>query len=150
MGTRSCHFEILGVAAPQGSKKFVGKSKETGRAILVEQSTRVKPWRATVVAFLRRAELGTPLRGPLGVNIEFYFPRPAGSSALYPSMGGVGDLDKLQRSTFDAFTTAGLWGDDKQVCEVHAKKLYAPFGAPPYMDARVWEMLDSSLLDRLY
>ena len=141
---RSHHFEIPGVAAPQGSKKFVGLSKKTGSALLVEQSTKVAPWRKHVVAFLRPlAEAGEePFEGPVEVDITFYFVRPPSARGrLFPHVGGVGDVDKLQRSTFDAFTTARVWGDDAQVVRVHAEKLYAPFGAPAHAVVDLRELL---------
>lgn len=135
----SYNFEIPGVAAPQGSKKYVGKSKKTGAAVLVEQSTKVKPWRAHVVAFIAKLEL-EQLRGAIGIDVTFYFTRPRTSTALYPSAGGPGDVDKLLRSTFDAFTTSGIWEDDARVCKLASEKLWAPFGAPPHAVIRVWEL----------
>lgn len=134
-------FEIPGVAAPQGSKKFVGTSKKTGRAILVEQSTKVKPWRTLVTAFLRQNPPGPQLGGAIAIEIRFYFTRPASSAAAFPANAGVGDLDKLTRSTFDALTTSGIWEDDSRVVDLHAHKLYTPFHlTPPHAVVRIWQV----------
>ena len=44
----SLKFSVIGIGpAPQGSKSFVGKNS-FGKAILVESSQRVKPWRQAV------------------------------------------------------------------------------------------------------
>lgn len=136
----SYSFEIPGSAAPQGSKRYVGHSKK-GHAVLVEQSTKVKPWRAAVVAWVYIHHYEPPLEGPLGIDVTFYFERPVTGHNLYPART-VGDLDKLLRSTFDAFTTSRVWQDDSQVVQVESEKLYTPFGAPPFAAIRVWQMIE--------
>lgn len=41
-------FAVYGIPGPQGSKTYKGKSKKTGKAIMVESSAKVKPWREAV------------------------------------------------------------------------------------------------------
>jgi len=82
--------------------------------------------------------------GPVSVTVMFRLPRPKGHygtgrnagylRASAPRLpGGRPDIDKLLRSTFDALGEAGVWGDDSQVTDVHASKMYAnpyePIGA---------------------
>lgn len=123
--------EVVGLPAPQGSKRHVG------RGVMVESSKRVKPWREDV----KQAALDVLVepfgRGvPVRVEVVFYLPRPAGhygsgrnadhvrlSAPTFPA--GRPDVDKLLRSTLDALGTAGVWHDDSQVVEVLASKVYS-------------------------
>lgn len=98
-----------------------------GRAVVVEQSDKVKPWRQAVVSAVMevRASDSAQLDGPLNVAITFYMPRPKSvpKSRTFPSVKP--DLDKLIRSTLDGLTDSGLWHDDAQVTHLIATKQYA-------------------------
>lgn len=120
-----------GFPAPQGSKSFKGmrRSKKTGLqvAILVESSKAVKPWRSKVEAEAKIVMQGRePMSGPLRVTMIFTMPKPASAPKgrrTYPCTRP--DLSKLARSTEDALTDGGLWGDDGQVVEyAHLAKRY--------------------------
>lgn len=113
---------VYGSPGPQGSKKFVGHAKSTGRAILVESSKKVKPWRSDVKdaaqAIVAQHQLQAPLDGPLIVSMVFTMPKPASAPkkrTTYPDKKP--DLSKLVRSTEDALSDAGLWVDDARVVE---------------------------------
>lgn len=109
-----------GSPAPQGSKRFVGM--RGGRAVLVESSKAVKPWREAVqdaVLYTTRI-YGTPsdwpLAGPLAASMVFTLAKPVSAPKRrrtwpdrYP------DLSKLVRATEDALTDCGLWEDDARV-----------------------------------
>lgn len=124
----SIYFEVFDTPAPQGSKRHVGNGR------MVEMSKRVKPWREAVkYAALEIA--GEPLNGPLSVAIDFFLPRPKGhfrsganahllrnGAPTHPATRP--DLDKLARSTLDALTAAGVYGDDSQVVQLHVSKHY--------------------------
>ena len=121
-------IEIIAFAMPgaQGSKKYVGHSKKTGRAILVENSAKVKPWRESVVyAAVEVLEKrgGQGLIGAIGCELIFTLPKPK-SAKRDAVPAKAPDLDKLCRSTFDALTTAGVWEDDSRVVLLHAAKRY--------------------------
>lgn len=109
-----------GRPAPQGSKKFVGRSKKTGRPLMIEMSKHVKPWRS-VVEDAARAVIDTDpgfvkLDGPLRARMVFTIARPA--KPKYTTAPAVmPDLSKLLRATEDALTIAGLWADDARVIE---------------------------------
>lgn len=127
--------------APQGSKRHVGRGR------LIEQSTRVKPWRAIVDAAARAAVTGPPLDGPLSVEIAFTVRKPASAPKTritWPTTRDSGDLDKLLRSTFDALTTAGAIADDSRIVEVTARKMHPGEGLDaldePGAVIRVWQM----------
>lgn len=115
---------VYGTPAPQGSKSFMGMSK-AGRAILVESSRRVKPWRECVWASATAARTEPPLDGPLRVRMTFTLPKPASAPKrrrIWPMR--MPDLSKLVRSTEDALTDAGIWRDDSRVVECLSAKRY--------------------------
>ena len=128
-------FFTPGIPAPQGSKRafVVG-----GRARMVEDNAKTKPWRATVTAYARDA-IGTEwdATGPMKVHAVFYFPRPAshygtGRNAQQrkPSAPRLfkatkPDLDKLTRALLDALTDAGVWRDDAQVAYLEVLKRWS-------------------------
>lgn len=127
-------FFVPGHPAPGGSKKFVGFSKATGRAILVDAAgQRNKDWRTTVQVFAQQAGV-QPLDGPIALTVRFCMPRPKSHygtgrkashlKAAAPSFHTTKpDTTKLLRSTEDAL--AGIaWKDDAQVCVQTATKRY--------------------------
>lgn len=113
-----CQFDVFGMPAPQGSKKFVGTTK-AGRGILVESSKKVKPWRQDVKAAAEHVDVGpVPLDGPLWVSMIFTMPKPASAPKrrqTWPDKKP--DLSKLARSTEDALVDAGLIKDDSRIVE---------------------------------
>lgn len=138
---------VHGRPAPQGSKKYAGHRRHaaSGRisAVLVEQSKRVKPWRALVTAATREAmtTVGidpsastgiatasqTPLDGPLGIEVIFTVRKPASAPKrrrTWPITRDSGDIDKLQRSTFDGIADAGAVVDDSRFIRVTAAKTF--------------------------
>lgn len=124
-------LEVVGLPAPQGSKRHVG------RGVLVESSRRVRPWRDAVRAAAVQAALPAFPRGvPVSLAVTFLLPRPAshygtGRNAAVLRPGAprwpavMPDVDKLLRSTMDALGEAGVWHDDAQVVHVVACKAYA-------------------------
>lgn len=129
-------FMVRGLPAPQGSKRAI-VNRHTGKAVVMEQSTRVRPWRSDVRDGAL-AVLGphAPWSGPVGVDLDFRLPRPRGhygtgrnaellraGAPLWPAKPP--DLDKLARAILDALT--GLaYLDDSQVCLLALGKSYAP------------------------
>lgn len=113
----SIKIVVYGSPAPQGSKKFVGVAKSTGRGILAEMSKKVKPWRQDVKAAAIAARNGaSPLDGPLRVRMVFTLPKPASAPKrrrTWPDKRP--DLSKLLRSTEDALTDAGVIADDARI-----------------------------------
>jgi Holliday junction resolvase RusA-like endonuclease len=126
-------FFVGGQPAAQGSKRHVGGG------VMVESSTKVKPWRQDVVAAARQAadsfdDVET-FAEAVQVEVAFYFTRPKShygtgrnANTLKASapryVATKPDLDKLLRSTFDALTTAGIWRDDNLAADVWAIKRY--------------------------
>lgn len=132
-------FTVLGLPAPQGSKRaFVLKG--TGRAVLVESSKAVKPWRQAVEqAVMLAAPFGgrqdpVLFRGPVAVDVTFTLPRPK-SAKKGARPAGRPDLDKLVRSTLDALTAAGVFEDDGRVVSLITQKYYV--GHDPNYDDNI-------------
>lgn len=132
---------VHGRPAPQGSKKYAGHrmNAASGRmsAVLVEQSKRVKPWRALVTAATRDAitagHIGRvpihfpPLDGPLEAEIVFTVLKPASApkrTRTWPITRHSGDVDKLIRSTFDGIADAQAVADDSRIIRVTATKTF--------------------------
>lgn len=135
-------FTVHGIPISQGSKSFKGTDRR-GRAILVESSKHLKPWRQAVTARISLALTashtppgGWPLLGPLAIDLVFTMRKPVSAPKtrqtwpiVYP------DVDKLARAIFDAGSPnpripfVGAWADDSQIVDVHAVKVY-PGEAP--------------------
>jgi len=132
---------VHGRPAPQGSKKYAGhrRNSASGRisAVLVEQSKRVKPWRALVTAAALEARIvshigATPvhlpsLDGPLEAEVIFTVRKPASAPKrrrTWPNTRDSGDLDKLLRSTFDGIADGGAVVDDSRIIRVTATKTF--------------------------
>jgi len=118
---------VHGTPAPQGSKSF--KGMRGGHAILTESSKAVKPWREAVkhaaLGIMGPASMPVPVfPGAVDVSIRFVFPRPKAAKNR-AHMAVKPDIDKLQRSTFDALKDAGVFEDDSRVVSVRATKGYS-------------------------
>jgi crossover junction endodeoxyribonuclease RusA len=111
-------IRVFGSPAPQGSKKFLGRTKE-GRGIMGESSKKVKPWRQDVKAAAIAVRNGAaPMDGPLVVRMVFTVPKPGSApkrKRTFPMRKP--DVSKLARSTEDALVDAGLIADDARIVE---------------------------------
>lgn len=119
------HFEIpvVGMPAPQGSKRHVGKG------VMIEASKAVGPWRESVERAALRvispdgegAALypGFPLRGPLVAEMVFTMPKPTAAPKRRRTWPATArnDATKLARATEDALVTAGAIKDDGLIVE---------------------------------
>lgn len=119
---------VSGAPAAQGSKKFVGVRK--GRAVLVEQSKNVGPWRKAVADAAQLNADGL-LEGPVALTLEFVMPRPKSTPRRStPPAVKRPDLDKLARAICDALT--GIWfADDSRITHLAATKRLAEIGEKP-------------------
>lgn len=128
---------VPGNPAPQGSKSPKGRTK-TGRVILVESSTRVKPWRETIATIARQRGGMMPV-GPILAELDFVMPRPKQTAKTKPTPPAIkrnGDLDKLVRAVFDAIT--GVWvEDDAHIVSLRATKRIAELNEKPGVAIRI-------------
>jgi len=118
---------VPGDPAPQGSKRYLGKG------VSIEQSKKLHPWRADVRGVVMNAWKGHPIQWAVSVRLHFVMPRPLSTPKKGPTPPAVkkADIDKLSRAVLDALTSAGVWYDDKQVCELLATKRLAERGEVP-------------------
>jgi Holliday junction resolvase RusA-like endonuclease len=129
-------FFVTGQPAPGGSKRYVGQSKKTGRAILVDMGgERNRRWRACVAETARSLRLKPFKSGPLLGTFEFTMPRPKyhfysdkkrfgqlrPDAPIYHTVAP--DTTKLVRSTEDALKGI-TWDDDSQIAVQTASKVY--------------------------
>jgi crossover junction endodeoxyribonuclease RusA len=135
-------FEVIGLPAPQGSKRHVGNG------VMVESSKKLKPWRDAVTAAAREAQeqFGT-IDGPVEVVMVFRFP-PVKSEPYRRRHATKPDADKLARGVLDALTHARLIGDDSHVWALHASKRYALDGQAIGASVEVWSHGEAEAWDR--
>lgn len=129
------HITIVAHGTPitQGSKT------RTQHGMRDDNSKTLKPWRKKVTAAAEAAmRYHDPLQGPVSAVIVFAFARPPShhrtgrnadllrdAAPAMPCQLGYGDIDKLQRACLDSLADAGVFGNDAQVCDVRARKVYA-------------------------
>lgn len=116
-------IRIYGDPAPQGSKRvFNGRVVEAA-------GNKLKVWRKAIAAACQNlvTEEHSLLLGPVRVEVEFYLPRPASVTQKKRALPIVPpDLDKLLRGLLDGIGQSEvIWGDDSQVVQIEAIKLYA-------------------------
>jgi len=116
-------IRIYGDPAPQGSKRVFN-----GR-IVEASGNKLKVWRKAIAAACQNlvSEEHSLLLGPVRVEVEFYLPRPASVTIKKRALPIVPpDLDKLLRGLLDGIGQSEvIWGDDSQVVQIDAVKLYA-------------------------
>jgi crossover junction endodeoxyribonuclease RusA len=120
-------FRVIGEPAPQGSKAFKGFRR--GKAVLVESSVKVKPWREAIGwAVFEAHPGGVTVPGPVAIDVTFTLPRPKGTPKRIVFPKKKPDLDKLVRSTFDGLTDAHVIEDDSCVVQLSAAKVFPNTG----------------------
>lgn len=92
-----------------------------------------------------------PMTGPISVLMIFHMPRPKGHYGTGRNAGvlkasapgwpiGTPDLDKLQRSTYDALTEVRAWKDDAQVVMADVMKTYCAINQAPGAFVRITDI----------
>jgi crossover junction endodeoxyribonuclease RusA len=139
--TNALELYVIGVPAPQGSKRHVGNGR------MIESSKKVKPWREAVHRAVQEVIGGNanfkPFDGPLRITVTFYLPKPTTVHRILPTVPP--DLDKLDRGLLDALTLAGVWEDDSLVVEIVSSKRYVRAGRPSGAVFQIVELSDTLL-----
>jgi Holliday junction resolvase RusA-like endonuclease len=126
-------FRILGLPAPQGSKKTVGtRVGKQGQAvpIMVESSKELPKWRKSVEKQAFAQWRNPPLDQPLVVVMTFTLPKPASAPKTrrtWPDKKP--DVSKLARAVEDSLTDAGVFADDARIVDLIARKRFPNEGA---------------------
>ena len=132
---------VIGIPAPQGSKRHVGNG------IMIENSKRVKPWRQVVKEAALNHYQGEVIDQAVEIEIIFIFVRPKShfgtgknsrklkpSAPVFVTSKGIGDIDKLQRSTYDALSESSggnVLKDDSLIVQNRNSKRYCVAGENP-------------------
>lgn len=118
---------VLGEPVPQGSIRSLGR----GRPAQHSNKERLAPWRSHVQATIETAiercvqRPAFPLEGPVAVEVTFTVRKPKSAPKRRRTFPAARpDVDKLLRGVLDAATAAGVFGDDAQVVEATARKVY--------------------------
>jgi crossover junction endodeoxyribonuclease RusA len=132
-------FDALGEPVPQGSlRAFV----HDGRAVITygPRAMALGTWRGLIgAAALQAMEERDPFAGPLVIEAQFRFRRPAshyGARGVLPRYAAAipgPDIDKVCRALLDALTGI-VYRDDRQVAALMATKSYAD---PPGVSVRI-------------
>lgn len=146
---KTIEFFVPGVAATAGSKKgfhIPGKNGAKGRVIITAANKRQKPWMQDVKYAAEAAYNGAPVRGPVTMELTFYFTRPAchfGSGKNADKVKDSApvdhtkkpDLFKLARAVEDAMTGI-VYIDDCQVWKY--SKLEKRYGQKPGVQVKIF------------
>jgi crossover junction endodeoxyribonuclease RusA len=137
-------LDVIGIPAPQGSKRHVGGGR------MVESSKKVKPWRKAVSTEALNHTFGAwPY---VAVFATFRLKRPKShyrtgrfadqlrpDAPRYPAK--YPDIDKLYRSTLDGLKAGRAFEDDAQVIILGGRKVFAELGQEPGARIRVYPVL---------
>ena len=129
---------VIGIPAPQGSKRHVG------HGIMIENSKRVKPWRQDVKEAALIHYDGEVIDQAVEIEIIFLFARPKShygtgknakklkpSAPVFVTSKGIGDIDKLLRSTYDSLSESSggsVIKDDSLIVKNRSMKRYCVEG----------------------
>ena len=116
-----------------------------GRFAHVPKQHPVHAYKAAVMIACREQGPSEPVSGPVRLFMDFAFPRPKGhwtkKGALTKSATEHHiqrpDLDNIAKSTMDAMTAAGVWGDDSQVVSLSLHKRWADADEMPGVSIRL-------------
>lgn len=123
-------LRIEGLPKPQGSKRVYN-----GRVVEAAGNA-LKAWRKAIAdeCMAQVTEDHKLILGPVRVDIVFYLPRPKTVKEKDRALPIVPpDVDKLARAALDGIGQGPsgksgdgvVWGDDSQVIELRATKVYA-------------------------
>lgn len=137
-------FTVLGEPAPKGSMKaFVRPGMKF--ATLVHDNKKTVPWCDNVRSVAWSEYRSDPYQGPVAIQIDLFFARPASHFGTGGNAGKVKpkspwykttkpDVDKLCRAILDALSGT-VYADDKQVVKLIANKRYT--GSTPRARVKV-------------
>ena len=97
---------------------------------VTSDNPRVKGWRQVVAEQAQAAVGGELFLGPVVLTVTFRLPRPDSLPKKTHHHTRKPDLDKLIRAIGDGLTGV-VFVDDKQVVDLHARKIYTSGARPP-------------------
>jgi Holliday junction resolvase RusA-like endonuclease len=136
---RRIEFTVTGVAQPQGSARaFVPfkwaaaavRRKQAPRAIVTHDNPKTKGWQQLVAEQAQDAVGDQLFLGPVVLTVTFRLPRPESLPKRTHHHTKLPDLDKLVRAIGDGLSGV-VFLDDKQIVDLHARKIYTSGARPP-------------------
>ena len=139
--TFSATFRVDGIPKAQPRARATRRGAHAG----VYDPGTADGWKALVAHASTQHRPAQPLRGPLSVSIDLFFPRPKKLMRRRDPDGPVRhtakpDRDNVEKAILDAMTNAGWWCDDAQVCAGEVRKFYAAKDGRPGAEIRVKEL----------
>ena len=136
------NWTTIGEAAPQGSKRHVG------RGVMIESSKKLPIWREKLINYIICAADGCVFEAGVSITLIFKFPR---LKSHFNSKGKLKanaplfkttmpDIDKLCRAVLDAITLAGVIRDDALCFSIEAQKVYCQEGEKPGVSGTIMEL----------
>lgn len=139
MTRRRIAFTVIGVPQPQGSAqafvpfawaKAAVRQKRAPRAIVTHDNPKVRGWRQVVAEQAQAVVGGELFLGPVVLTVTFRLPRPESLPKKTHHHTKAPDLDKLVRAIGDGLAGV-VFVDDKQIVDLHARKVYTSGARPP-------------------
>lgn len=117
-------------------KAFARKFGDKWMARVYDSGT-AEHWKSQIAIAAKPFLPSSPVAGPIELELTFVFQRPKShygtgkkSDTLKHSVPYFHtvkpDCDNLFKSTVDAMTILGMWGDDKQIASTRIVKTYGP------------------------
>ena len=94
-----------------------------GSKTLVYTPAQTKNYERIIKMMGQRQYRDKPLKGPIKVEINFYFVKPKSSKQKYPINKRSGDLDNLAKAVLDSLNKI-VYEDDSQVIALTCSKYY--------------------------
>lgn len=139
MTRRRIAFTVLGVAQPQGSAtafvpyawaRSAVRQKRAPRAIVTHDNPKVRGWRQLVAEQAQEVVGEELFLGAVVLTVTFRLPRPESMPKKVLHHTKTPDLDKLVRAIGDGLSGV-VFLDDKQIVDLHARKIYISGAQPP-------------------
>lgn len=122
-------IEFYATGIPKGQPRPRAFSRG-GHARVFSPGT-AESWKSDIASAAREKLPAEPLKGPISLDVTFYFPRPKShytKKGLRPDAPkwhtGKPDRDNLEKAVLDCLTTLRMWDDDAQVCTGCVRKVY--------------------------
>lgn len=128
-------FTIPGdpAAQPRPRTRVIQAKGSGGAFAHIYTPDSIKEWKAAIQCALIGCDRA-PLAGPVRVDIDFFFARPAWLNVPAAPAGPIPrfdrpDRDNLDKAVLDACTSLRVWGDDGQVCDGVIRKWWVARGS---------------------
>lgn len=118
-----------------------------GRARIYNPAT-AKPFKQKIMNMFIQNKDYYPQGIAVRVRIDYYFKRPASLKRAGDPSDPIAhakkpDIDNLNKAVLDALSEAGIWHDDRQVADLHARKFYSGKQGTPMVIITIEEVRET-------